>query len=45
MEYLSYHLPPDIVGDYHNRKPPFGFHIGAGNTLGELTFLAKYSRV
>ena len=43
-EHLSYHLPQDFLVDYEGRPVPFGFNIGGGNTLGELTFIDKYSR-
>lgn len=42
--YLSFHLPEEFVREYANKKVPWGFPIGGGNTLGELTFLTKYSR-
>jgi ribonucleoside-triphosphate reductase len=41
---LSFRLPDDFVDNYVNRTPPWGFPIGAGNSLGELTFISKYSR-
>ena len=44
MEYLSFRLPDDFISQYTERKPNWGFDIGAGNTLGELTFITKYSR-
>ena len=44
MEYLSFRLPDDFISEYADRKPDWGFDIGAGNTLGELTFITKYSR-
>lgn len=44
MDYLSFHLADAFVETYASRTPPWGFAIGAGNTLGELTFISKYSR-
>ena len=43
-DFLSFHLPTDFVKSYAKKKPQWGFDIGAGNSLGELTFLTKYSR-
>lgn len=43
-EFLSFHLPDEFIKDYKKRDVPWGFPIGAGNSLGELTFLTKYSR-
>ena len=43
-DFLSFHLPDDFVKSYSKRKPQWGFDIGAGNSLGELTFVTKYSR-
>lgn len=43
-DYLSFRLPEKFVESYANTKPPFGYSIGAGNSLGELTYLSKYSR-
>lgn len=43
-EYLSFKLPEEFVGSYADRTPNWGFAIGGGNSLGELTFLTKYSR-
>src|SRR5688572_11346586 len=44
MDYLSFKLPEDFVQSFADRKPNWGFPIGAGNSLGELTFMTKYSR-
>lgn len=44
-EHLSFRLPEAFVDGYADRKPNWGFPIGAGNTLGELTYISKYSRV
>lgn len=43
-EYLSFRLPDEFVASYATRQAPWGFSIGGGNSLGELTFLGKYSR-
>ena len=42
-DYLSFHLPEDFVDGYTDREVDWGFDIGGGNTLGEITFLTKYS--
>lgn len=42
--HLSFRLSDDFIRTYEDRTPPFGFNIGGNNTLGELTFLTKYSR-
>lgn len=43
-DFLSFKLPDDFVDSYRDKEVPWGFPIGAGNSLGELTFLTKYSR-
>jgi ribonucleoside-triphosphate reductase len=42
--YLSFHLNPTFLETYADRTPDWGFPIGGGNALGELTFLVKYAR-
>jgi len=42
--FLSFHLSDSFIEEYENRKVDWGFEIGAGNSLSELTFLTKYSR-
>lgn len=42
---LSFRLPDEFVAKYADQVPPFGFPDGAGNTLGELTFIRTYSRL
>ncbi len=42
--YLSFNLNTTFLDSYSDRTPDWGFPIGGGNTLGELTFLSKYSR-
>lgn len=44
-DHLSFHLSDDFVTKYKDRVVDWGFDIGSGNSLGELTFLSKYSRV
>lgn len=43
-EFLSFHLTDEFVKQYENVRPDWGFDIGGGNSLSELTFIAKYSR-
>jgi len=43
-EWLSFHLKDEFIDNYRGRNPEFGFPIGAGNTLGEQSWLSKYSR-
>lgn len=43
-DFLSFKLPDDFVDSYREKEVPWGFPIGAGNSLGELTFITKYSR-
>lgn len=43
-DFLSFKLSDDFISTYVDRQVPWGFNIGAGNSLGELTFLTKYSR-
>jgi ribonucleoside-triphosphate reductase len=40
-----FHLSDDFVESYAERQPPFGFPIGGGNTMGEITWYTKYARV
>jgi ribonucleoside-triphosphate reductase len=42
--YLSFQLNPAFLDEYRERTPDWGFPIGGGNALGELTFLVKYAR-
>lgn len=42
--WLSFHLPDDFVSGYADRPVAWGFDAGGGNSLGELTFIEKYSR-
>lgn len=43
--YLSFRMPDEFFEHYRQRQPDWGFPTGAGNTLGEQLWLAKYSRV
>ena len=43
-EFLSFHLSDDFIKKYEKMEPEWGFDIGGGNSLSELTFIAKYSR-
>ena len=42
-DFLSFSLPDEFVDDYQDRDVDWGFDIGGGNTLGEVTFITKYS--
>jgi ribonucleoside-triphosphate reductase len=42
--FLSFHLPEAFIAEYAKTKPAWGFDIGGGNSLSELTYIAKYSR-
>ena len=44
VDFLSFKLSDDFISNYVEREVPWGFPIGGGNSLGELTFLTKYSR-
>lgn len=45
-EWLSFHLSDDFVAQYKDIKPNFGYKIGhSEDSLGELTYVAKYSRL
>jgi ribonucleotide reductase alpha subunit len=37
-------MDPDFIAGYTRRDPGFGFPMGAGNTLGEHSWLTKYAR-
>lgn len=41
---LSFQLPSEFVQSYANKAVDWGFPIGGGNSLGELTYLTRYSR-
>lgn len=42
---LSFRLSNEFIAPYAKKTPDWGFPIGGGNTLGELTFVSKYSRI
>lgn len=44
-EYLSFKLPDSFIEQYQDREVDWGFPIGGGNFLGEITFYSKYSRL
>lgn len=43
-DYLSFALSEEFINKYKTKTPNWGFPVGNGNTLGEITFLTKYSR-
>jgi len=43
--FLSFHLPNDFLVEYQEKQPKWGFPIGGGNSLSELVFITKYSRL
>jgi ribonucleoside-triphosphate reductase (thioredoxin) len=43
-DYLSFRMNDGFFDSYRGRSPRFGFPAGAGNTLGEHSWLTKYSR-
>lgn len=43
-DYLSFRLRHEFIDQYRNRSPEWGFPIGAGNTLGEQSWISKYAR-
>lgn len=42
-EYLSFNLPETFVEEYRDKPIDWGFDIGGGNSLSELTYITKYS--
>jgi adenosylcobalamin-dependent ribonucleoside-triphosphate reductase len=44
QDWLSFKLPDAFVDSYAKTAPAWGFPIGGGNSLGELTYISKYSR-
>lgn len=44
QDYLSFRLKEDFIKQYKRKQVPWGFPIGGGNYLGEITYLTKYSR-
>lgn len=43
-DFLSFHLTDSFIEPYQNKEVDWGFPIGGGNSLSELTFVLKYSR-
>ena len=43
-EYLSFQLGWDFLQEYKDKKPNWGFQAGAGNSLGEYSWISKYAR-
>ena len=43
-DYLSFELSDGFLHPFKTRTPKWGFPAGAGNTLGEYSWLTKYSR-
>lgn len=43
-DFLSFKLSEEFIEDYKTKEVPWGFSIGGGNSLSELTFILKYSR-
>lgn len=42
--YLSFRMPGEFFDSYRARQPAWGFPAGAGNTLGEHSWITKYAR-
>lgn len=42
---LSFTLPESFIEEYRNAPVDWGFTDAGGNSLGEITFIAKYSRI
>ena len=43
--FLSFRLNDEFISHFADRRPAWGFDMGAGNTLGEWAWFTKYSRV
>lgn len=43
-DWLSFRLHDEFIDQYRRRSPKWGFNIGAGNTLGEQSWISKYAR-
>ena len=41
---IDFKLSDDFVDSYRDKEVPWGYQDGAGNALGEITFLRTYSR-
>lgn len=44
FSYLSFRMHDEFFDGYRDRQPRWGFPIGAGNTLGEHSWITKYAR-
>lgn len=44
-DYLSFRLRDDFVSRYARKKVNWGYDAGGGNSLGEIIFYTKYSRI
>lgn len=44
-EWLSFQLHEEFIDQYRNREPDWGFPMGSGNSLGQHSFITKYSRL
>lgn len=42
--YLSFRLRDDFITQYRDRAVKWGFSVGGGNTLGEISWITKYAR-
>lgn len=43
-DYLSFQLDLTFLREYRYKEPKWGFHAGAGNSLGEYSWISKYAR-
>lgn len=41
---MDFKLSDEFVDSYRDKEPPFGYRDGAGNALGEISYLRTYSR-
>lgn len=44
-DFLSFSLSDDFLEPFKTTQPNWGFDIGGGNSLAEMTFITKYSRL
>jgi len=44
-DFLSFKLPEPFIEGYASKDPKWGLSIGGGNSMSELTFISKYSRL
>ena len=42
---IDFKLSDDFVDSYRDKEVPWGYRDGAGNSLGEITYLRTYSRI